>query len=314
MSPSSQQEPLADPQRPGPGAAGGQATLPAPPPRVARRSSAAGRKPTLSVPMIVTAAIEVLDEAGYAGLSMRRVADRLGTGAASLYAHVSGREELLELVFDELVGQVKLEAPDPARWREQLHRLLRDFRDILASHTDAALAGLGRVPTSPQTLAAAEVMTGVMRAGGISDRVIALGFDQIVLWVSASAYEEGLRRKTDPAELERYYAGVHGFYASLPPDRYPVLTAIAPGMTGADADDRFEFGLNVLIAGLEAASAAETRPSLSSRRGLDDRAGKRLRDQAGQCRAIGVRRLQAHVQLGAGQPEPLGENLPTASP
>ena len=36
-----------------------------------------------------------------------------------------------------------------------------------------------------------------------------------------------------------------------------VLTAIAPAMTGADGDERFEFGLNVLIAGLEAASAAD---------------------------------------------------------
>jgi len=43
----------------------------------------------------------------------------------------------------------------------------------------------------------------------------------------------------------------------LPPGRYPVLTAVAPYMTGADADDRFEFGLNAIIAGFEAASAAE---------------------------------------------------------
>ncbi len=211
----------------------------------------------LSVPVIVAAAIEVLDEAGFAGLTMRRVAERLGTGAASLYAHVSGREELLELVFDALVGQVKLEEPDPARWREQVHRLMRDFRDILASHTDAALAGLGRVPTAPQTLAAAEVLTGVLRAGELTDRVIALGFDQLVLYASASAYEAGLYRKADPAELEQYFAGVHAFYASLPRDRYPVLTSLAPDMTGVDADDRFEFGLSVLIAGLEAASAAE---------------------------------------------------------
>jgi AcrR family transcriptional regulator len=246
-------------------AAQGQTALPAPPRRVARRRAAAGRKPTLSVPVIVAAAIEVLDEAGVAGLTMRRVAERLGTGAASLYAHVSGREELLELVFDALVGQVKLEKPDPARWREQVHRLMRDFRDVLASHTDAALAGLGRVPTSPQTLAAAEVLTGVLRAGGLTDRVIALGFDQLVLYVSASAYEAGLYRKADPAELERYFAGAHAFYASLPRDRYPVLTSVAPDMTGVDADDRFEFGLSVIIAGLEAASAAEkARPSEDS--------------------------------------------------
>jgi AcrR family transcriptional regulator len=253
-------------QRPGPVTTGGQAALPAAPPRVARRSSAAGRKPTLSVPVIVAAAIEALDEAGFAGLSMRRVADRLGTGAASLYAHVSGREELLELVFDALVGQVKLEDPDPARWREQLHRLMRHLRDILASHTDAALAGLGRVPTTPQTLAAAEVLTGVLRVGGLSDQVIALGFDQLVLYVSAFAYEAGLYRKADPAEVERYFAGVHAFYATLPPGRYPVLTAVAPYMTGADADDRFEFGLNAIIAGFEAASAAEAGRGPSTRK------------------------------------------------
>ena len=257
------------PSYPGAIPTGGPAALPAAPPRVTRQRSAAGRKPTLSVPMIVAAAIEVLDEAGVAGLSMRRVADRLGTGAASLYAHVSGREELLELAFDALVGQVKLEQPDPARWREQMHRMMRDFRDILAAHTDAALAGLGRVPTAPQTLAAAEVLTGTLRAGGLSDRVVALGFDQLVLYVSAVAYEAGLYRKADPAEIERYFAGVHSFYASLPPDRYPVLTAIAPAMTGPDADDRFEFGLNVLLAGLEATSDCP-----QEKRNTGPRAGK----------------------------------------
>jgi hypothetical protein len=61
----------------------------------------------------------------------------------------------------------------------------------------------------------------------------------------------------DLAEIERYFAGVHAFYDPLPPDRYPVLAAIAPEMTGPDGDDRFEFGLTALIAGLEAISAAE---------------------------------------------------------
>jgi hypothetical protein len=73
-------------------------------------------------------------------------------------------------------------------------------------------------------IAAAEVLTGTLRAGGLSDRVVALGFDQLVLYVSAVAYEAGLYRTADPAEIERYFAGVHSFYASLPPDRYPVLT------------------------------------------------------------------------------------------
>jgi hypothetical protein len=103
------------------------------------------------------------------------------------------------------------------------------------------------------------VLTGVLRAGGLTDRVVALGFDQLVLYASASAYEAGLYRKADPDELEQYFAGVHAFYASLPRDRYPVLTSVAADMTGADADSRFEFGVGVLLAGLEAASAAERR-------------------------------------------------------
>jgi len=60
-----------------------------------------------------------------------------------------------------------------------------------------------------------------------------------------------------PRLAYRRRPGVHAFYATLPPGRYPVLTAVAPYMTGADTDDRFEFGLNAIIAGFEAATAAE---------------------------------------------------------
>jgi AcrR family transcriptional regulator len=226
--------------------------LPAPK-RPVRRRSPAGRKATLTTEAIVAAAIEVLDEGGVAGLSMRRVAEHLGTGAASLYAHVSGKEELLELVYDALVGQVPLVEPDPATWRDQLRQIMRDFHDVLVSHTDAALAGLGRIPTSPQTMAAAEVLAGIMRAGGLCPLVVALGLDQLVLYVSATAFEDGLfRRGMDEEEMLRYYAGVHAFYAALPAERYPVLASIAPDMTGHDDVERFNFGLDVLIAGLEA--------------------------------------------------------------
>ncbi len=101
-----------------------------------------------------------------AGLSMRGVAEQLDAGAASLYGYVSGREELLELVFDELVGQVPLPTPDAG---SLAGAGLRDARGVCArcsmAHRDAALAGLGRVPTSPKTLAAAEALVPSLRAG-----------------------------------------------------------------------------------------------------------------------------------------------------
>ncbi len=231
-------------------------SLPAAPRRSPRRRQQPARRTALSVDAIVTAAIEVLDETGAAGLTMRRVAEQLGTGAGSLYVHVANKDELLELVYDELVGQVSLPEPDPTRWREQVHQMMGDLYDVLVSHRDAALAGLGRIPTSPKSLAAGEALVAALRAGGLSDHAIALGLDLLGLYVSAQAFEAGLleRGGMTPADVQRYYADVHGFYDALPADRFPVLASVAADMTGHDRAERFRFGLDVILSGLEAVS------------------------------------------------------------
>jgi AcrR family transcriptional regulator len=235
------------------------AAFPPPPRRIARKQRTSSRRTSLSLDAVVAAAIDVLDESGVAGLTMRRVADRLDTGAASLYAYVSGRDELLELVFDELIGRVPLPDPDPAIWRDQLRQMLRDLREILSSHRDAALAGLGRIVTSPRALAGSETLVAVMRAGGLSDKAVALGLDQLTLYVCACAFEAGLfdHSGMTSAEVAQYFAEVHAFYGALPTDRFPVLSSVAPSMAGYDEHARFEFGLDVLIAGLEAVDRAD---------------------------------------------------------
>lgn len=187
---------------------------------------------------------------------MRRVAQQLGTGAASLYAHVSSKEELLELVFDELVGRVALPEPDPRRWREQIHQMSGDLRQILLSHRDVALAGLGRVPTSPNVLRAAEVVVAVMRAGGLSDRAIGLGSDLLALYIGAVAYEESLQATGDwaPETIGEFVTALREYFAALPADRFPNIIALAGALTEGDGETRFEFGLEVLVRGLIAVS------------------------------------------------------------
>ena len=73
--------------------------LPEPPWWAARKP----RRAALSRDAIVDAAIELLDRDGIAGFSMRRLAEALGTGPASLYWHVSGRGQLFEMLVDRLV-------------------------------------------------------------------------------------------------------------------------------------------------------------------------------------------------------------------
>jgi AcrR family transcriptional regulator len=252
--PSSSREPNKVVTAPTEAAGAVSAALPPPPRRVSRKPKATPRRTGLSVESIIAAAIAVLDEAGVAGLSMRRVADQLGTGAASLYAYVSGRDELLELVFDELIGRVPLPEPDPERWREQVHESLGDLLEILTSHRDAALAGLGRIPTSPKALAGADRLAAVLKAGGLSDRTVALGLDQLLLYVCACAFERGLFEHSGMTqeEIDEYFAEIDRFYAALPAERFPALAAIGEEMAAYDGEARFSFGLDVLLAGLEA--------------------------------------------------------------
>src|SRR5215831_12190004 len=66
--------------------------------------------------------------------SMRRLAEELGTGAASLYWHVGSKDGLLDLVFDQLIGEEQIPDPDPPRWQEQLKDIARAQRRVSLRH------------------------------------------------------------------------------------------------------------------------------------------------------------------------------------
>src|SRR5262249_48625418 len=119
------------------------------PPWSRRRATRERPRSPLSREAIVEAALRVLDREGYDGLSMRRVAEELRTGVASLYWHLANKEELLQLVLDRVIGEVHLPAPDPERWQEQLKELAREWRAVYARHRDVARISHGRVPIRP---------------------------------------------------------------------------------------------------------------------------------------------------------------------
>src|SRR5580700_2959567 len=100
-----------------------------PPPwqRLPDRSARRRREP-ISREAIVKAAVDLLDREGLPALSMRRLGDELGAGAASLYWHVGSKDGLLDLVLDEIIGEGQVPDPDPARWQEQLKEVARTMR------------------------------------------------------------------------------------------------------------------------------------------------------------------------------------------
>jgi AcrR family transcriptional regulator len=223
-----------------------------------RRAGRPPRRRALTREAIVDAALSIVDAEGLDALTMRTVAHSLGTGAASLYAYVSSKEELLELVVERAIGEVRFEGePDPGRWLEQMKSVAQEIRRMYARHGDLARASFGRIPLGERALEASEWMTGVLRAGGLPDQVVALAGDLLGMYVTATAYEESLytRENVTADEFAQFTAGLRDYFASLPADRFPNLVELAEPLTASGRESRFDFGLEVLLRGLAAIPA-----------------------------------------------------------
>jgi AcrR family transcriptional regulator len=238
-------------------------TLPTPPwqtrPERARRTA----KQPLSRDVIVDAALAVLDREGIGGMSLRRVAQELGTGPASLYAHVDNLRELEDLVFERAAGEITLPVPDPARWQEQLKQLLFDSLNTMRRHPGIARFALGRIPTKENGLAVADAMLGLLATGGVPEQYCAWAVDVLGLFVAAAAYEESVELAEGQTEenMREWFdqLGVH--FRALPTERYPHLVRMAPFMVQGSGDERLEFALDIMINGLAATAGTTGSPA-----------------------------------------------------
>ena len=203
---------------------------------------------------IVDAAMRVLIEQGYDAVSMRKVAQELGTGPASLYAHVANKRELDQLLVERAASQMDFdEAVDPERWQEQLKSMMREMLRVLRANPGVARASIGQVPLGERALRSTERILALLKAGNIPDQAAAWAVDLIPLYVTAIAFEETVQSASNwtPEDVEGFVRGLRDYFASLPADRFPLTVALAVPMTsGATGDERFEFGIAVITAGL----------------------------------------------------------------
>ncbi len=221
---------------------------------------AKARKPAkepLSQDRIVDTALELLVAEGYDALSMRRIAQALGTGAASLYAHVANKQELDQLMINRVAEQLEIPDPDPARWKEQLAQMMRDLLRVMRSYPGVARAAIGQIPMGEQALISSERTLGILRAGGLPDQVAAYAVDLIPLYVCSVAFEESVQGASSwtPEDIEQFTGNLRKWFSGLPADRFPHLVALAGPLTSGGPDERFEFGVQVIVNGL--ASLAE---------------------------------------------------------
>jgi len=195
--------------------------------------------------VVVTAALTVVETEGGDALTMRRVADEIGVSASSLYGYVANKEELVQLVLEQIMAEIPAPKLD-ADWQGMLRAWARDTLAVFRRHPGVAGLSLGRVPFGPAMLTAVERMLATLRSAGLPDQVAAFVGDLGSLYVAAFAYEQDITPVAEPGE---FAAQAGAWLKSLPRDEFPNTVAVADLIVAGTGADRFEWGLDVLIRG-----------------------------------------------------------------
>jgi AcrR family transcriptional regulator len=234
--------------------------IPQPPWERLPNRSARRRRDPISREAIVDAAIRLLDSEGLDALSMRRIADELGTGAASLYWHVGSKDGLLDLVFDKIIGEGEIPDPVPGQWREQLKEVARAQRAVSLRHPYVVRLSIGRLPMGPNALRYSERVLAILRAGGLPPDLAVRGSHLLIAAVNGFTLDEtgvgGDPRNPDEARFAQAAAMARDYLASLPTELFPNLVALADEYSYSDPDGQFELLIDIFVDGLARQAAA----------------------------------------------------------
>ena len=206
----------------------------------------------LSRERVLEAAVVFADANGLAALSMRKLGEALGVEAMSLYNHVPNKDALLDGMVDVVFGEVELPAVGSA-WREAMRRRAESARQALRRHPWAIGLMESRTSPGPATLRHHDAVIGTLRAGGFSVAMTAHAFSLLDSYVYGFALQEA----TLPFETGEQTAELaQQIIEQMPAGEYPHLTELAVEhvlQPGYDYGHEFEFGLNLILDGLDRA-------------------------------------------------------------
>jgi TetR/AcrR family transcriptional regulator, tetracycline repressor protein len=220
------------------------------------RDTAAGGPPREAITQdkVADAALAVIDADGLEGLTVRRLAHELGLGTMTLYWYVRNKDEILDLVSDRLMAGLGF-PPAGQDWRDSVRGGVHAVRAALLRHARAVPVLVGRGSFGPNGLQLIEGSLAVLRSAGFDPDAAADAYFTISNFVTGFCTFE----TSAPSSLSITGTGMQGYgqmlrqyIESLPLEGYPNLQAAAPRIFGASLDERFDFGVDCLVAGLEA--------------------------------------------------------------
>ncbi|MEU4604676.1 TetR/AcrR family transcriptional regulator C-terminal domain-containing protein [Kribbella sp. NPDC023972] len=155
-----------------------------------RTRAAAPARETLSREQIVQAAMETLDAEGVAGLSMRKLAAKLGSGATSLYWHVQTKDDLIDLVIDETYGEVDVPEPELAGWRSGAMLFGHSLRAMILRHPWLPEVVYTRPSLGPNATSLGSRGLVLFGAAGFAERDVDFAMSSVMSYVFGTANAE----------------------------------------------------------------------------------------------------------------------------
>ena len=218
-----------------------------------------GPRPRISLADIVASGVAIADAEGLAALSMRKVANRLGVGAMSLYTYVPGRSELVELMIDWVYGEHQI--PDAKLpWRQRVERLARETWRIYGAHPWLLDYNMTRLPIGPNVLDVSEVLYAALRDAGFEGAENVAIFNLInwqLLGAARSMISDADEARHTGVSAEAYWDSRASFWDTyFDWNRYPTMAAIwQAGGFGDPAGWDFDRMLDRLLTGVQQLAA-----------------------------------------------------------
>lgn len=211
-------------------------------------------KPALSRSWIISATIDIMRTEGLEKATMRRVAQELDTGPASLYVYVANTAELHSAVLDELIGSLPESGPSGS-WAERLEELLGSYAEVLFTYPGLARSALVIRPSGPNAFGLYDRVLGLLLEGGIAPERAAWGVDLLLLYVTANAAEHSAptpsevdTHRDEPAEQ----AALAEALASVDPQKTPHVAAHMEAVLSGSPAQRVAWAIHALLAGIAA--------------------------------------------------------------
>jgi TetR/AcrR family tetracycline transcriptional repressor len=201
----------------------------------------------LTLDRIVDAGMAVFAEQGFAGLTMRQVADRLGVHAGSLYYHVRAKDQLLALLADRVAGEAYAAGTaalerltERADWRRRVEAQLTELRRTLRDRPGAPLLlALSPALLAPGALSLAEGLLETLRDAGVPPATRSAAVDTMLSYVTGFVLQEQSESMPPP--------DVDGTAMASLAARFPLVMAAGPAQ---DPDHTFRSGVGMLCAGI----------------------------------------------------------------